>query len=1211
MSDFIHLRNASPYSLSRGMLRFNELVNAAKNFNMPALGLTDRDNFFGAMEFSQLAIEKGIQPIIGVDTAVGFQHGDQWLAGRVAIFCCSVVGYKKIIGAMSDAYQRQEAGKDFVIPLDALQHNQDGTDGLIVLTGGRSGVLMPFIYHHQAHVAEIFLEKLAGLFPNRCYIELQRHHNDIREDEIERASEDALLDMAFKKSLPLIATNDNHFMTPDLVLAQSALMCIAAQKKINDEDRPQLTAEHYFKSGAAMEALFADLPEAIAQTRVVAQRCHFILEKTKPIIPVFRPESLGKDLSDRSADDILQIVAEKSLEEKIQLLKITDDARPAYRERLAYELSVIKTAGFSDYFLIVADFIRYAKDHGIPVGPGRGSAAGSLTAFSLGITNLDPIHYGLFFERFLNPGRIEMPDVDIDFCQERRDEVLHYVKEKYGDTHVAQIITFGSLQARAAVRDVGRVFGHPYGKIDDIAKLIPFRFDAAAPSEDGNETEEEKEKRQRKLTLALQQSPDLKKLYDGDEVTRQVIDMARILEGLYRHAATHAAGVVMAGRPLKEIVPLYRDSKSDSNLLMTQFSMKSAELAGLLKFDFLGLTTLSIMNRCIKKIKEQRGIDINLDMIPLDDKKTFEIFCKCNTIGIFQFESEGITDLLFKMQPDRLEHLIAAVALYRPGPMDLIPSYLARRAGKEKIEYDHPSLHQVLAETNGLPIYQEQVIEIARVFADFSTGDADVFRKAMGKKDKRKMAVMKEDFIKGAINKHKVSAALATKIFDMVEKFAGYGFNKSHSAAYGLVAYQTAYLKAHYPIEFMAANMTFGMHDTDRLAILVGEAKTMGINILPPDVLHSHALFEVVYDDDKNPTAIAYGLAALKNVGVKAVQALVAARDDESSTAKQQTSLWDFFQAIPPEAAATIFNKRMLESMAAAGAFDNIHPNRREVFENIQLILKFLTAMGDDVSGGASSLFQHDKNFQKNMAQPLTTFAPWNEKELGEKEVESFGFYFAYHPLRGFEELAKDYTLTPISELKQLVTGKVNVLAVVNKLSVRQTKKGKDFYVLNLADSGGEIDINYFDITEKVKKFLLPNEKVFVEVEMTKDKNDESRYYRNIRKIIHASDMLSDKATKAGFSKNPIARKMGDEPVKADLYKFLKIKLYDGAEGQSQLPRLRDILNQQEKGHGQVTVELQLADKTVVMDLGLSLTIKQEIAKSLHQIKDIEFFLEN
>ena len=1205
MTNFIHLRNASPYSLSRGMLRVKEMVAAAKNYKMPAIALTDRDNFFGAMEFSQTAVEQGIQPIIGVDAAVGFEHDGAWVTARVGLLCQSLAGYQTIIRVMSEAYGKQEAGAEFCMPLEAFAGNQ----GIIALTGGVQGALMPFFYRGKEKLAEVFLEKLATIFSGRCYVELQRHHNDIREDAIERMAEPMAIELAFKKSLPLVASNDNHFMAPNLVVAQSVLMCIAAQKKLADDDHPQLTAEHYFKSGAQMVELFADVPEAIAQTRVIAQRCHFILEKTKPIIPVYRPDNLPAAMQNKSADEILAVIARDKLVNKFDLLKIEESKWQEYYDRLDYELSVIKAAGFSDYFLIVADFIRYAKDNGIPVGPGRGSAAGSLTAFSLGITNLDPIHYGLFFERFLNPGRIEMPDVDIDFCQERRDEVLHYVKEKYGDTHVAQIITFGSLQARAAIRDVGRVLGHPYGKIDDIAKLIPFRFEAAAASDDSNESEEEKEKRNRKLPLALQQSPDLKKLYDGDEVTRQVMDMAQMLEGLYRHAATHAAGVVMAGRPLKEIVPLYRDAKSDSNLLMTQFSMKSAELAGLLKFDFLGLTTLSIMDRCIKKIKEQRGIDINLDTIPLDDKETFDIFCQSKTIGVFQFESEGITDLLFKMQPDRLEHLIAAVALYRPGPMDLIPSYLARRAGKEKIEYDHPSLHQVLAETNGLPIYQEQVIEIARVFAGFSAGDADVFRKAMGKKDKKKMAIMKEDFIKGAMDKHQVGEKLASKIFDMVEKFAGYGFNKSHSAAYGLVAYQTAYLKTHYPVEFMAANMTFGMNDTDRLAVLMAEAKSMGIEVLPPDVLSSDVLFEVCYDDDKKPTAINYGLAALKNVGVKAVRALAVARGATGKTAnKQVNNLWDFFQSMPADTA--IFNKRMLESMASAGAFDKIHKNRREVFENIPLVLKFMATMEKESESGNTSLFHDDEEFDKNMVQPLDQFSAWNEKELGQRELESFGFYFAHHPLQGFESLGNDYTLTPINELKQLVGGKVNILAVINDVRVRQTKAGKDFYVLNLSDSGGEIDINYFDATKKIKEFLLPNEKVFMEVEITQDKNDSSRHYRNIRKIVRAAEMMSEKGSGAGFSKNPIARKMTDQPKK-DSYKLLKIKLYDGEESQEQLPLLREVLEKQKTGYGQVQVELQLPGKVVKMDLGMSLEIHGDIAQSLQQIKNMEFTLEN
>lgn len=1237
LDHFIHLRNASPYSLARGMLRLKELVQATKMMGMPALALTDRDNFFGAMEFSQLAVDAGIQPIIGCDAAVGMKTADGMISGRVALLCQSQAGYRHLIAVMSKAYAHLAAGDELILPLDDFA----GSEGIIVLSGGREGCLMPFIARGREKLAMIFLEKLATVFPDRCYIELQRHHNEVLEEATELAAEPMLIDWAIKKSLPLVATNDNHFMTTQLVMAQAALMCISAQKKMNDSDHPQLTAEHYFKPPAVMQKLFADLPEAIAQTAAIARRCYFLLEKTKPIIPVYHPDNADDPaIKGKTADQLLQMMASESLAKRLATKKLipkqagddkagngasngigdgavngmangaynkSDDNDSSadekrYDDRLAYELSVIKTAGFSDYFLIVADFISYARRQGIPVGPGRGSATGSLVAYCLGITNLDPIHYGLFFERFLNPGRLEMPDVDIDFCQERRDEVLDYVKQKYGSDHVAQIITFGSLQARAAVRDVGRVLGYPYSKIDDIAKLIPNRLVAA--SEGAEETDEEKEKRARKLPLALAQAPDLKNLYDNDDVARHVIDTAQLVEGLYRNVSTHAAGVVMAGKPLHEIVPLYRDPRAANNVLMTQFSMKSAEMAGLLKFDFLGLRTLSIMDSCIKTLQQRRGITIDLDQLPLDDKKTFDLLCSSSTVGIFQFESEGITDLLYRMQPDKLEHLISAVALYRPGPMEIIPNYLARRAGREAIRYDHASLQQVLAETYGLPIYQEQVIEMARVFAGFTAEKADVFRKAMGKKDKEKMAVMRKEFIAGAQAKHQVSEALALKIFNMVAAFADYGFNKSHSAAYGLVAYQTAYLKAHYPYEFLAANMRFDMHDTDRLAILVNEAKQLDIKILPPDILTSDIYFDVVYEQGA-PIAIRYGMAALKNVGVKAVEAFVNARSGQVLK-----DISDVFAIAPPGA----FNKRMIESLAAAGAFDSLHENRREVFENIPLLLKILAANERATEAGATSLFGDDEDFNKNINSPLQSFDPWSEKELGEKELESFGFYFLHHPLGGFENLAKEYQLTPLASLKQLTGGKVNCLAVINEVRSRNTKAGKEFFVLYLADSSGEIEINFFDLTNKTRAIIVPGEKIFIEVQITKDKTDQNRHYRNIRKIIKASDMMDGKGEKAGFSKQPhgVVR---DTAVEKALYKALLVRVQrnKGVEGAEREPlmRLKNILSTRAAGEGRVKVEMDLMGARVVIDLGLLLHIDAEIAKELQHVGGVEFFLEH
>ncbi|MFL6929344.1 MAG: DNA polymerase III subunit alpha [Xanthobacteraceae bacterium] len=1022
--DFVHLHVHSSYSLLEGALTIARLAQLAKADRQPALALTDTDNMFGALEFSEKMADAGVQPIIGTalsidfgDTEAGARGNGQAVARpRLVLLAAREEGYRSLMRLSSRAFLETPSGEP---PHVKRAWFEGATEGLIALTGGPGGPLDAAIAGGQMELAGVRLDQLLRLFGNRLYVELQRH-----DAPGERATEGVLLDLAYAKGVPLVAANEPFFATAEDYEAHDALICIAEGRLVAEGDRRQLTPEHRFKTRREMASLFADLPEALASTIEIATRCAFRPHVRKPILPRFSLEQ-GAPV-DEAAE--LRRQAEEGLNARIATQGLAPGCTEAeYRERLAFELSVIEKMKYPGYFLIVADFIKWAKAHGIPVGPGRGSGAGSLVAYSLTITDLDPIRFGLLFERFLNPDRVSMPDFDIDFCQERRDEVIRYVQERYGRDQVAQIITFGSLQARGVLRDVGRVLEMPYGQVDKLCKMVP--QNPANPVS---------------LKRAIEEEPQLQAARDSEPVVKRAFDIAQKLEGLYRHASTHAAGIVIGDRPLNELVPLYRDPKSD--MPVTQFNMKWVEQAGLVKFDFLGLKTLTVLDVAAKLVA-RRGTALDLLRIPLDDAKTYDMLARGETCGVFQVESQGMRRALIDMVPDRFEDLIVLVALYRPGPMANIPTYCARKLGREKIEYLHPKLEPILAPTYGIITYQEQVQHIARELAGYSLAEADLLRRAMGKKIKAEMAAQRGRFLAGA-QERGVDPALAETIFDACAKFAEYGFNKSHSAPYAFITYQTAYTKANYPAEFLAASMTLDMGNTDKLAEFRGEAERLGIAVEPPSVNRSGVTFEVAGD------VIHYALAALKGVGRQAVESIVAARGE-----KPFRDLADFAARISPRAV----NKRVLESLAAAGAFASLEGDRARAFAAADAILAEAQRRHEMTTSGALEFSFGGMGASAPLHVP--SVPSWLPAERLQKEFDAIGFFLSGHPLDDYAAALKRLRVQSWAEFARAVrsgatAGKVAGTVVARP--ERRTRTGGRMGIVGLSDPSGHYEAVIF-----------------------------------------------------------------------------------------------------------------------------------------------------
>jgi DNA polymerase-3 subunit alpha len=1060
-ADFVHLRTHSAYSLCEGAIPAKSLVGLAAECSMPAVALTDTNNLFGALEFSNTAKGKGVQPIVGCQVSIKFAVADPARAkaakgtfedGAVVLLAQTDAGYRNLMTLLKIAYMDSEdAHRPGVTGQDVAQH----ADGLILLTGGADGAFGRLLRSHREAEATSLLDLLQPAFGDRMYIEVQRHGMPE-----ERQTEPRFIDWAYARGLPLVATNEPYFADPSFHDAHDALMCIKEQTVLSQSERTRVTSDHYFKTAAEMRALFADLPEAIDNTLVIARRCAFMVEKISPILP---PYDCGAGLTEL---DELTRQSHEGLTHRLEAHVFTPDmdedarkhAEKPYRERLDYELGVIGQMGFPGYFLIVADFIKWSKEQGIPVGPGRGSGAGSVVAWSLTITDLDPLRWDLLFERFLNPERISMPDFDIDFCQERRDEVIRYVQQKYGRDKVAQIITFGKLQARAVLRHVGRVLEMPYGFVDKICKMVPNNPANPVSLQDAINGEE-------KLRDLIREEPDVK----------QMVGIALKLEGLYHHASTHAAGVVIGDRPLEELIPLYRDPRSD--MPVTGFNMKFVEDAGLVKFDFLGLKTLSVLTKAEGFVNAKRGGDDKLDLtqIPLDDPATFKMISKGDTTGVFQLESAGMRDVLRGLKPDTFEDIIAVVALYRPGPMDNIPSYVRRKHGEEEPEYLHPTLEPVLKETFGIPIYQEQVMQIAQVLSGYTLGAADLLRRAMGKKIQAEMDQQRQIFIDGAVAKG-VNAKQADDIFNVVDKFAGYGFNKSHAAAYALVAYQTAYMKANHPVEFLAASMAFDMNNTDKLNVFRQELDRLGIPLLIPDINASETSFSVesvrtAEGDEKD--GIRYALAAVKNVGGAAMDALIAERRENGPF----KSISDFANRLDPHNV----NKRQLENLTRAGAFDRLEPNRRRVYKALETVVAVAAAATNDRNSDQMGFFGGEDAEPEEIRMPQ--IEDWAPMDRLREEFDAVGFYLSAHPLDAFERVLARKRVRNIAEVVAAQeVGAVRLAGTFISKKEMTSKTGKRFAFISFSDPSGVFEATAFsEILSDYSEMLVAGNSMIVD----------------------------------------------------------------------------------------------------------------------------------
>ncbi|MBR1120680.1 DNA polymerase III subunit alpha [Bradyrhizobium lablabi] len=1020
---FVHLHVHSAYSLLKGSIKIAKLGELAKADRQPALALTDTDNMFGALEFSDKMAGYGIQPIVGCELAIDF--GDQdpnarnslAAPSRIVLLAARERGYRSLMRLNSRAFLETPVHQAPHIKFDWLEGD---ADDLIALTGGPDGPIALALGAGNIELAASRSERLASRFGDRLYIELQRHGIDR-----ERRVEGGLIDIAYGKGLPLVATNEPYFASTDDYESHDALLCIAGGRLIAETDREQLTPDHRFKTRAEMAVLFADIPEALASTVEIAERCSFRPKTRKPILPRFTVGA-GANAQEEENQE-LRRQAEEGLARRLSVHGLSQGTTEEdYSKRLAFEIDVITRMNYSGYFLIVSDFIKHAKSQGIPVGPGRGSGAGSLVAYALTITDLDPIRFGLLFERFLNPERVSMPDFDIDFCQDRRGEVIDYVQQRYGRDQVAQIITFGTLQARGVLRDVGRVLQMPYGQVDKLTKLVP--QNPAAPVT---------------LAAAIASEPKLQAFRDEDAVVARAFDIAQRLEGLTRHASTHAAGIVIGDRPLSELVPLYRDPKSD--MPVTQFNMKWVEPAGLVKFDFLGLKTLTVLDVAVKLLK-QRDIHVDLPTLPLDDAPSYQMLARGDVVGVFQVESQGMRRALVDMRPDRFEDIIALVALYRPGPMANIPTYCARKHGDEEPEYLHPMLEPILKETFGVIIYQEQVMQIAQVMAGYSLGDADLLRRAMGKKIRAEMEKQRAVFVAGSV-KNNVPKGQADTIFELLAKFADYGFNKSHAAAYALVSYHTAYMKAHYPVEFIAASMTLDLNNTDKLSEFRSEAQRLGIKVEPPNINRSGPTFEV--SDGK----IHYALAALKGVGPQAIEQIV-----EERKKGLFTSLADFANRVNPRA----INKRIIESLAAAGAFDTLEPNRARVFAGADAILAACQRSHEAATIGQNDMFGGAADAPTIM---LPQVEPWLPADRLRREYDAIGFFLSGHPLDDYATILKRLRVQSWAEFSRAVkTGATagKVAATVVSRMERRTKTGNKMGIMGLSDPTGHFEAVLF-----------------------------------------------------------------------------------------------------------------------------------------------------
>ncbi|KUF09915.1 DNA polymerase III subunit alpha [Pseudoponticoccus marisrubri] len=1058
---FIHLRTHTEYSLLEGAVRLKKLPGLCADMGMPAVAVTDTNNLFAALEFSVGASGAGVQPIIGCQVDLRYlqpQPGERPKPpAPVVLLAQSETGYEHLMKLNSCLYLRS----DGALPHVTLEELEAHCADVICLSGGPDGPVGRLLQAGGRAAAQTLMTRLEAMFGDRLYVELQRHPGeDGQLPEAERLTERGFVEMAYEMGLPLVATNDVYFPQAKMYEAHDALICIAEGAYVDqNEPRRRLTPQHYLKTPQEMAVLFADLPEALETTVEIAKRCAFMAYRRDPILPRFADDEVAE----------LRRMANEGLQARLAVIPHAVSVEE-YQARLDFELGIIEGMGFPGYFLIVADFIQWAKDHDIPVGPGRGSGAGSLVAYALTITDLDPLRYSLLFERFLNPERVSMPDFDIDFCMDRREEVIRYVQDKYGHDRVAQIITFGALLSKAAVRDVGRVLQMPFGQVDRLSKMIP--VEGVKPVS---------------IEKALKDEPRLAEEARNEEVVDRLLTYGQQVEGLLRNASTHAAGVVIADRPTDELVPLYRDPRSD--MPATQFNMKWVEQAGLVKFDFLGLKTLTVIQNALDLIlKSGRPLHVAADgtelyapapggenqmnLIPLDDEATYKLYAAAKTVAVFQVESSGMMDALKRMKPTCIEDIVALVALYRPGPMENIPTYCEVKNGQREITSVHPLIDHILEETQGIIVYQEQVMQIAQVMAGYSLGGADLLRRAMGKKIKEAMDAERPKFTKGAMA-NGVDEKKAKEVFDLLEKFANYGFNKSHAAAYAVVSYQTAWLKANHPVEFMAGVMNCDIHLTDKLAVYFEEVrKGLELPWVPPCVNRSQAMFDVEKGE------LVYALGALKNVGVDAMQLVVQGRDG-----RPFATLFDFARRVDLKR----IGKRPLEMMARAGCFDQLDRNRRRVFDSLDALVAYSAAIHEQKASAQVSLFGEAG---EDLPEPrLSPVSDWLPAERLAEEFKAVGFYLSGHPLDDYMPSLRRQDVTTLTALTDRAQGGPLVAKLAGVVAGRQERKsarGNRFAFCQLSDPTGAYEVTLFSETlEKSREFLETGAKVVVTVEAT------------------------------------------------------------------------------------------------------------------------------
>jgi DNA polymerase III subunit alpha len=1080
-AEFVHLHLHTEYSLLDGAISLDNLIKKAISLKMPAVAVTDHGNLFSALDFYLKATKAGIKPIVGCEiyVAPGSRFDKTPASGQneeasyhLILLARNRQGYKNLVKLVTSAYLEGFYYKPR-IDKELLRAHAEGLIGLSACLGGEIPALLIQGRYDDAKRTALDYEKIFG--KENFFLELQ--DNGIPEQEVVNRE---LLKLTKDTGIPVVATNDCHYLDKEDHKAHDALLCIQTGKTVKDEKRLRFSSEtFYMKTPEEMKKAFSYVPEAVANTVRIAERCNLELELGKYHLPHFPvPEGYTRE-------SFMAEQANKGLEQRFAEIEAVRGAgsidKEKYCSRLDFEIQMIDKMGFAGYFLIVADFIGYAKEHNIPVGPGRGSAAGSLVAYSLRITDLDPLPYNLLFERFLNPERISMPDIDVDFCQERRDEVLKYVTEKYGQDHVTQIITYGTMLAKGVIRDVGRVLDIPYAECDKLAKLVPNKLNIT-------------------LKEALEQEPKLKEITKKDSRMAELMEIALLLEGQVRHASKHAAGVVISQQPLTEYVPLFKTPKDE---ITTQFDMNGVEKIGLVKFDFLGLRNLTVIqkaedtiNQRLRKAPLADSAPFTVTRLPFDDARTYELLGRGETAGVFQLESSGMRDIIIKMKPQCFEDLIALVALYRPGPLGsgMVDDFIKRKKGSTKIVYDLPQLEPILKDTYGVIVYQEQVMQIARELAGYSLGQADLLRRAMGKKKPEEMAKQKEQFLKGADEK-RIPKAKAEKIFDLMAMFAEYGFNKSHSAAYALISYQTAYLKAHYPVEYMAALLTSEVADTDKVVKYIYEARVMGINIMPPDVNESRWDFSVVEAHDRENIepgstigSIRFGLAAVKNVGISAIEAMIEAREAKGA----YTSLADFCKKVDQRRV----NRRVIEALIKCGAFDLTKARRAQMMDAIDMMMDQAAKHQEQESVGQFSIF--DSMTEKN--DPVLPNVPeWNESRLLAFEKESMGFYISGHPLAAFQEDMKRYATVTTETLDAQPDGKeVTICGIIAGLKQKVTKKGDKMAILNLEDLSGTVETVVFpDLYASSHHLLLTDTPLIVAGQL--DKSEQGNKIKAIR----------------------------------------------------------------------------------------------------------------